>query len=83
MGLPMPSATLGQGVLSRLVRNLGGVRGAARKLDIPEDLLERYLDGKRAIPERIWLRAVDMLMADLTAVRRPASNAERDSEGSR
>lgn len=74
----MPPPNLGQRVLSRLVRKLGGPRAAARRLDVPEDLLEAYLAGKRAVPESIWLGAVDLLMEDLTEVRRrdPASKED-------
>jgi hypothetical protein len=79
----MPAPTLGQRVLSRLVRKLGGVRTAAGRLDIPVDLLEAYLAAKRGIPERIWLQAVDMLMDDLTEVRRPDCNPKEDPKGTR
>ena len=79
----MAAQTLGQRVLSRLVRNFGGIRVAAAKLDIPVDLLEAYLAGKRAIPERIWLQAVDMLMDDLTEVRPPDRNPKEDPKGTR
>jgi hypothetical protein len=77
----MPQQNLGQRVLSRLLQKLGGPKAAAQKLEIPDDLLEAYLDGKRPVPENIWLRAVDHLMADLTDI--PPHGRERPEDPDR
>ena len=51
--------SLGQEVLGRLVRKLGGPEAAAARLGISVTLLERFLKGVIAVPDSILLKAVD------------------------
>ena len=42
----------------------GGPKALARRLDVDPALLERYMADGRALPDRILLRAVDMILAE-------------------
>jgi hypothetical protein len=53
------SVSLGQEVLGRLVRKLGGPEAAAARLGISVTLLERFLKGALPVPDSILLKAVD------------------------
>lgn len=56
--------SLGQEVLGRLVRRLGGPQAAAVRLGISSTLLERFLKGTVAVPDAILLKAVDFALED-------------------
>jgi hypothetical protein len=56
--------SLGQEVLGRLVRTLGGPDAAAARLGISRTLLERFLKGAIAVPDAILLKAVDYALDD-------------------
>ena len=67
--------SLGQEVLGRLVRRLGGPEAAAARLGISQTLLERFLKGAIAVPDSILLKAVDYALDD------PAGDASRSASG--
>ena len=48
---------MGQEVLGRLVRKLGGPEAAAARLGISVTLLERFLKGALPVPDSILLKA--------------------------
>ena len=56
--------SLGQEVLGRLVRRLGGPEAAAARLGISQTLLERFMKGAIAVPDPILLKAVDFALDD-------------------
>jgi len=56
--------SLGQEVLGRLVRRLGGPEAAAARLGISHTLLERFLKGAITVPDAILLKAVDFALDD-------------------
>ena len=58
------SVSLGQEVLGRLVRKLGGPEAAAARLGISVTLLERFLKGALPVPDSILLKAVDDALDD-------------------
>jgi hypothetical protein len=43
---------------------VGGRTALAERLGIDEVLLERYMNGRRALPDALLLRAVDIILAD-------------------
>ena len=66
--------SLGQEVLGRLVRKLGGPEAAAARLGISVTLLERFLKGALPVPDSILLKAVDYAVDD------PISAPKRSAE---
>jgi hypothetical protein len=58
----MVSSTIGQQVLERVVRKLGGPEQAARRLGISATLLERFLKGGTPVPDAVLLKAVDCVL---------------------
>lgn len=61
---PGEAMSLGQEVLGRLVRRLGGPEAAAARLGISRTLLERFLKGAIPVPDAILLKAVDFVLSD-------------------
>ena len=59
----MPERKLGQEVIARLVRKLGGVEPAAARLGIRPGLVQRFVDGISPVPDAVLLKALDF-MAD-------------------
>jgi len=53
---------VGQEVLSRLVRKLGGVEITAVRLGIRPGLVQRFVDGHAQVPDPVLLRALDIML---------------------
>jgi len=73
--------SLGQEVLGRLVRKLGGPEPAAARLGISQTLLERFLKGAIAVPDSILLKAVDYALDDPASGPSPSASAPPPSPG--
>jgi hypothetical protein len=58
----MAAPTIGQQVLERVVRKLGGPEQAARRLGVSATLLERFLKGGTPVPDAVLLKAVDCVL---------------------
>jgi hypothetical protein len=52
---------VGQQIISRLVKKLGGVETAAMRLAIRPGLVQRFLDGLTAVPDPVLLKALDLI----------------------
>ncbi len=59
----MGSITVGQAVLQRVVAKLGDA--AASQLGVTQAAFARFLDGTEALPDRVLLRAVDLVLDEL------------------
>lgn len=59
----MDSITVAQAVLQRVVAKLGDA--AASQLGVTEAAFARFLDGTEALPDRVLLRAVDIVLDEL------------------
>lgn len=75
------SVSLGQEVLGRLVRKLGGPEAAAARLGISVTLLERFLKGALPVPDSILLKAVDHALDDPISGPTPSAGAPPASPG--
>lgn len=53
----------------------GGRRALAQRLGIGETLLSRFMDGARALPDGLLLRAVDIILADRQAHLPPGASS--------
>jgi hypothetical protein len=62
--------TLGQTVVTKFVARIGDPREAAAILGISEVALHAYLDGRRPVPESVWLIALDYVMDEITDIPR-------------
>ena len=60
--------TLGQTVVTKFVARIGDPREAASILGISEVALNAYLDGRRPVPESVWLIALDYVMDEITGI---------------
>lgn len=71
----MGERKLGQEVISRLVRTLGGVEPAAARLGIRPGLVKRFADGLSPVPDSVLLKALDLMAqpAEPTPPLQPAS----------
>ena len=71
----MPGRKLGQEVIVRLVRKLGGVEPAAARLGIRPGLVQRFIDGISSVPDAVLLKALDFMAdpTEPTPALRPAS----------
>ena len=59
----MPShADLYVRTLHRAAEQVGGPDALAKRLGVAAELLSLYLEGRYAIPERVFLDAIDVLM---------------------
>ncbi len=58
--------TPGRRLLIRLVQNYGA-DGAAVRLRLSQTLLERLLSGSVEVPDRVFIRAVDVLLENAPA----------------
>ena len=54
---------LGQRVIARAIEQAGGMEAVALTLDIHPILLKAYIEGKREIPETLFVHMVDLAMA--------------------
>lgn len=54
---------VGQEVMQRLVRKLGGAGAAAAYLGIPGRLLTRFIEGTTTVPDALLLKALDAVQA--------------------
>ena len=61
----VPSISIGQAVLQKVVAKLGGVDTAAVQLGIEPSLMSRFLDGTMPVPDNVLLRAVDIVLDEL------------------
>ena len=55
---PIP---VGQAILHKVVARLGSLHAAALKLGMPPRVIDRFLEGKARVPDRILLHALDVL----------------------
>ena len=71
----MGERKIGQEVISRLVRALGGVEPAAARLGIRPGLVQRFVDGLSPVPDSVLLKALDLMAqpAEPTPPLQPAS----------
>jgi len=71
----MGERKLGQEVVARLVRKLGGVEPAAMRLGIRPGLVQRFVDGVATVPDAVLLKALDFMAdpAEPTPALRPVS----------
>ena len=53
---------VGQEVISRLVKKLGGVETAAARLGIRPGLVQRFIDGLAQVPDPVLLKALDLMV---------------------
>ncbi len=51
----------GQGVIAKVVHQLGGVETAAARFEIRASLLRRFVNGTLRVPDIVLLKAVDLL----------------------
>jgi len=58
----MPPNPLYAECIQRAAALLGGCAALAARLGVPQRLVERWLDGRCAVPEGAFLRAVDILL---------------------
>jgi DNA-binding transcriptional regulator YdaS (Cro superfamily) len=58
---------IGAKVLARAAAKVGGARALAQHLGISPGVLSRYVTGTAAVPDSIFLRAVDVILDELTA----------------
>jgi hypothetical protein len=61
----------------------GGTRALAWRLGISETLLSKFMADRRELPDVLLLRAVDIVLADPTAVRKVAGEVEDLQNGGR
>ena len=50
--------------ITDMLAQMGGLQSMARELGISEALLARFLQDSRPLPDRLLLRAVDLILAD-------------------
>jgi DNA-binding transcriptional regulator YdaS (Cro superfamily) len=55
----------GARVLARAAAKVGGARALAQHLGISPGVLSRYVTGSAAVPDSIFLRAVDIILDEL------------------
>ncbi len=53
---------VGQEVISRLVKKLGGVEMAAVRLGMRPGLVQRFIDGVTQVPDSVLLKALDLMI---------------------
>lgn len=75
----MGERLVGQEVISRLVRKLGGVETAAARLGIRPGLVQRFTDGLAQVPDAVLLKALDLMAAPTESppALKPASNGPK------
>ena len=59
----MDSITVAQAILQRVVAKLGDA--AASQLGVTQEAFARFLNGTEALPDRVLLRAVDIVLDEL------------------
>ncbi len=72
--------TLGQTVVTKFVARIGDPREAARILGVTEPTLNAFLEGRRPVPESVWLIALDYVMDEITDIPR-APKPKGDDRG--
>lgn len=53
---------VGQEVILRLVKKLGGVEMAAVRLGMRPGLVQRFIDGVTQVPDSVLLKALDLML---------------------
>lgn len=61
----MDSIPVAQAVLQKVVTKLGGAHEAASQLGVTQASLARFLNGTESVPDRVLLRAVDIVLEEL------------------
>jgi hypothetical protein len=68
----MATQEIGRRVLARAAAQLGGVEALAVRLDLSHRVLQRYIIGDEPIPDSLFFRAVDVILAELPDPAKPA-----------
>lgn len=70
---------VGQQVIARLVKKLGGVETAALRLGIRPGLVQRFIDGSAQVPDPVLLKALDFMVepAEPPPALQPASKGPK------
>jgi len=81
----MATPDVGRRVLARAAAHLGGSEALAARLDVSHRVLQLYLTGQEPISDALFLRAVDIILAELPErdkaaqqVAPPVLDAKRD-----
>jgi hypothetical protein len=64
----MSTQGIAREVLAKAATKLGGVGVLARQLGVREGVVRRYLDGHQAVPDPVFLRALDLIEGDPSVV---------------
>ena len=59
-------------VLARAALQVGGMAELAARLKMSPTLLRHYIEGSEPIPDRLFLMAIDVVLAELPTPRKPA-----------
>ena len=62
--------------LARAAQLAGGLQALAERLRVPADLLQEWIAGRKAPPQRVFLAAVDIVM-DHSLNAAPAGSVSR------
>jgi hypothetical protein len=57
------ATTLYRRVLHRACQLLGGIHQLAVHLGVRDNILEQWLDGRRDVPEHVFLKALDIVVS--------------------
>ena len=70
--LPVNAPAIGQEVMQRLAKQLGGVGAASARLGVRSTLMQRFIEGAVQVPDHVLLKAVDLLSSSIAAEPPPA-----------
>ena len=70
--LPVNAPGVGQEVLQRLAKQLGGIGAASARLGVRTTLMRRFIEGAVQVPDHVLLKAVDLLASSMTVEPPPA-----------
>ena len=69
---PVNAPGIGQEVMQRLAKQLGGVGAASARLGVRSTLMQRFIEGAVQVPDHVLLKAVDLLSSSITVEPPPA-----------
>jgi len=67
------SQAIVQRIFTRAAENVGSTAAVARQLGVPYSEIKTYLAGEAMPPEELLLRAVELVLEELPAIRRAFS----------
>jgi hypothetical protein len=70
--LPVDAPGIGQEVMQRLAKQLGGIGVASARLGVRTTLMRRFIEGAVPVPDHVLLKAVDLLSSSIAAEPPPA-----------